>query len=482
MTPARDLVIVGGGPSGMAAALEAVRNGAHPTVIERLDRVGGLARTIEFEGCRFDIGPHRFFTLNEEVQKLFEQVCGDDVRHVSRLTRIFYKRRYFNYPLTPLNALFGMGLFSSLQILASYGAARLRRLWATPKLVSFEDWIVDRFGRRLYETFFKTYTEKVWGISCQRIGADWAGQRIKGLSLLAAVANALFRSRTKVIKTLVDQFLYPRLGAGQLYQRMEAEIVAGGGTVHKKAEVLRIVRDGFRVQSVRYRDSDGTERTLGGDFFLSSAPLTDLVHQLDPPPPAAVLEAARGLRYRNHVGVKLVVHGAAPFPDNWIYVHSPDVRMARISDYRNFSPEMTPAPDIHALTIEYFCFPGDDIWESSDQQLIERAQAELRHMGVSIGRVSGGFVVRSEKAYPVIEIGYEDRIAVIKDFLDRFDNLLPIGRSGMFKYNNQDHAMATGLYAARTALGMGCFDPWLVNIDGVYHESDLLRRHGKASP
>lgn len=453
----------------MAAALEATRHGAQATVIERLDRVGGLARTIDFQGCRFDVGPHRFFTLNEEVHRLFVEVCGVDVRRVSRLTRICYKRKYFNYPLTPINALFGMGIGTSLQILASYLLARIRRAVARPQLVSFEDWIVDRFGRRLFEIFFKTYTEKVWGISCRDISADWAGQRIKGLSLIAAITSAV-RPRRKVIKTLVDEFLYPRLGAGQLYEKMEAMIVGDGGTVHKAAEVVRIEREGFRATSVRYRDRNGVEHTHRGTHYLSSAPLTDLVQQLHPPPPDSVLEAARGLRYRNHVGVNLVLRGRSPFPDNWIYVHSPDVRMARISDYRNFSADMTSASDIHALTIEYFCFADDDIWRSSDEALVELALSELQRMGISHGALIGSFVIRSDKAYPVIEIGHERKIDVIKAFLDRFENLLPIGRSGMFKYNNQDHAMATGLYAARTALGKGHYDPWLVNVDGVYLE------------
>ena len=363
-----------------------------------------------------------------------------------------------------------MGVLTSFKILMSYMAARLRRLVSQPELRSFEDWVIDRFGRRLYETFFKTYTEKVWGIPCTRIGADWAGQRIKGLSLIAAVVNAVFHSKKKTIKTLVDEFYYPRLGAGQLYEKMEQLVVTGGGAVRKNSEVLRIKHDGFRATAVEYRDVQGATNSIGGDFFLSSAPLTELLTQLDPPPPAAVLEAARSLRYRNHVGVNLIIKGASPFPDNWIYVHSPDVRMARISDYLNFSKEMSNAPDIHALTVEYFCFEGDDIWGSSDQELVKRAVAELAIMGIAHGEVIDGFAVRSEKAYPVIEIGYEAKIEVIKSFLDRFENLLPIGRSGMFKYNNQDHAMATGLLAARTALGKGRFDPWLVNIDGVYHE------------
>jgi len=474
VTEPRRFVIIGAGPSGLAAALESVRNGAKPVVIECLDRVGGLARTIEHGGDRFDIGPHRFFTLNEEVKQLFIDVCGSDLVHVPRQTRIYYKGKYFNYPLTPLNALFGMGVLSSIGIVASYGAARLRRVLIRPPIVSFEDWVVDRFGRRLFDTFFKTYTEKVWGISCKRIGADWAGQRIKGLTLTAAVINAVFKSNKKTIKTLIDEFMYPRLGAGQLYEKMERIVTDGGGEVLKKANVTKVRHDGFRVIAVEYRREDGTSETVSGDYFMSSAPLSELVAQLDPPPPPEVLAATQSLRYRNHVGVKLVVDGPPPFPDNWIYVHSNDVKMARISDYRNFSQGMSPSADRHPLTVEYFCFAGDEIWESSDAELLDRGIAELERMGIAVGRISGSFVVRSEKAYPVIEIGYQEKIEIIKAYLDKFENLLPIGRSGMFKYNNQDHAIATGLYAARTALGQGRFDPWLVNIDGIYHEGGAI--------
>ena len=402
--------------------------------------------------------------------QLFADIVGDDLIRVPRLTRIYYRNRFFDYPLTPLNALFGLGILSSIRIFVSYLAARLRRRFASPTIISFEDWVIDRFGRRLYETFFKTYTEKVWGISCQRIGADWAAQRIKGLSLTTAVWNALFRPKKKVIKTLVDEFVYPRLGAGQFYEKMETIVASRGGEIRKRTEVTKLLRDGDRVVAVACRGEDEAEGVLEGDFFLSSAPLTELVAQLDPPPPSEIIAAARGLRYRNHIGVKLVIEGESPFPDNWIYVHSPEVKMARVSNYRNFSKEMGASAACNPVTIEYFCFPGDEIWESSDEALIARAIAELETMGIATGRISGAFVVRSEKAYPVIEIGFEEKVETIRSYLGRFENLLPIGRSGMFKYNNQDHAIATGLYAARTALGLGDFDPWLVNIDAVYQE------------
>ncbi len=466
-----DIVIVGGGPSGLAAAHEAVKHKARVTVVEKLDRLGGLARTLDFEGSKFDIGPHRFFTANREIQALFVDTVGVDLVRVSRLTRIFYNNRYFDYPLTPLNALFGVGVLRSVGIFASYVAARLRRVLQPREPANFEDWIVDRFGRRLYETFFKTYTEKVWGIPCTEIGADWAGQRIKGLSLTTAVMNALFKPKSKVIKTLVDEFFYPRDGAGQLYDKLAAIVRASGSEVRLNSDVRSICRDGNRVRSIVVADNAGASSTLEARNFLVSAPLTDIIAMMDPPAPPEVVHACRSLRYRNHIGVNLLVDGT-PFPDNWIYIHSKEVGMARISNYANFSPAMASRPGLSPMTVEYFTTPGDGIWEAPDAALKERAIAELEHMGI-VGRsqVVGAFVVRSAKAYPVIEIGYERHIEIIKAWLDGLENLLPIGRSGMFKYNNQDHAMYTGILAARTVLGVGKFDPWLVNIDAEYHEA-----------
>jgi protoporphyrinogen oxidase len=265
--------------------------------------------------------------------------------------------------------------------------------------------------------------------------------------------------------------MYSRLGAGQLYVKLAARIEEQGGTILLNTNVTHVFRDGFQVRSVKFKTGSGEDRQVSGDYFLSSIPLTDLLDQLAPPPPSEVVKAARGLRYRNHIGVNLVIKGAAPFPDNWIYVHSPDVKMARICDYQNFSREMGVESDCHPLTIEYFAHEDDDVWTATDRALVELATDELISMGFADRcNIVDSTVVRSAKAYPVIEIGFQDKIQIIKDWLDRFENFLPIGRSGMFKYNNQDHAIATGLLAARTALGIGNFDPWLVNIDGIYQE------------
>lgn len=434
--------------------------------------VGGLARTERFNGNRFDIGPHRFFTMNAEVNALFKDVCGEELVKVPRLTRIFYRRKFFNYPLTPINALFGVGLVTGSLFFLSYIAARLRARFHPRPLHTFEDWIVDRFGRRLFQAFFKTYTEKVWGISCDRISAEWAGQRIKGLSLAQAIRHALFRSKGGKIKTLVDEFGYPRLGAGQFYERLADSVTGCGGKVELGRRSRRILRDGTRVTGVEFSDAVGATHVETGDFYLSSAPLTEIMGQFDPPPPPAVLEATAGLRYRHHLSVQLLLKGDNPFPDNWIYVHAREVKMARVASYRNFSPDMTSAPDIHPVTVEYFCFEDDPVWLSSEAELLDLAKRELSVMGIGAkATVDGGFVIRSARAYPVIESGYEARIDTIKGWLDTLENFLPIGRSGMFKYNNQDHAIFTGLLGARTATGQGRFDPWRVNIDAVYHES-----------
>jgi protoporphyrinogen oxidase len=465
-----DIVVVGGGPSGLAAAYEGVNRGATVTVLERLGQVGGLCRTLEFDGCRFDIGPHRFFTKNAEVRDLFHRVLGDDLISVRRQTRIFHDGIYFDYPLTPLNAMTGIGLRAGLRIAGSYAAARIRGRVAPKPPESFEDWVVDRFGRELFARFFQTYTEKVWGVPCDQIGADWAAQRIRGLSLGVAIRNALSGNNSSEVKTLIDEFVYPRLGAGHTYEKLSALVVAGGGCVRTGCTVQQLRREGSRIRALVMSDSDGHRHEIEGRHFLTSASLTDTIEMIDPPPPDEVLRAGRALRYRDHIGVNLVVKGAV-FPDNWIYVHTNQVAVARISSYRNFSPEMASAADVSPITAEYFAFPGDALSSATDEQLIDRAIQELQRLGIiKRERVIDGFVVRNAKAYPVIEIGYQEHVSTIKAWLDGLENLVPIGRSGMFKYNNQDHAIATGLLAARRVLGLGRFDPWLVNIDAEYQE------------
>ncbi|MFH1861288.1 MAG: NAD(P)/FAD-dependent oxidoreductase [bacterium] len=464
------VIVIGAGPSGLAAAYELATHDVPVVLVERLQQVGGLSRTIRNGGARFDVGPHRFFTKNQEVHQLWVDILKEDLLSVPRLTRIFYNNKFFYYPLAPVNALFGIGPVAALNIISSYLNARIQQKISPTEPKNFEDWVVNQFGRRLFETFFKTYTEKVWGIPCTQVGADWAGQRIKGLSLWTAVINSIFKPKQKNIKTLVDEFVFPRLGAGMFYELMADHIQKRGGKILLGRQATGFKHEDSRMRSVILKDENGAAEEIEGDAFLVSSPLTDGLLGLEPAPPPEVIQAARGLRYRNHLGVDLEVEGN-PFPDNWIYVHSREVNLARIANYRNFSKDMASSESKTPITVEYFCFDDDSVWNRKDDELIDLAKSELKLMNIlQPDQVHSGFVVRNRKAYPVIEIGYEQKINTLKEYIERFKNFQPIGRSGMFRYNNQDHAIVTGLLAARNILGKK-FDVWSVNIDAEYHES-----------
>lgn len=468
------IVIIGAGPAGLAAAYAALESGYRCTVLEKDDCVGGIARTVNYKGYLFDIGGHRFFTKNREVNAFWHNILPHDFLQVKRLSRIYYNRTFFYYPLRPWNAFLGLGPIRSFHILLSYLKARISPY---PEERSFEEWVTNRFGRVLYKTFFKTYTEKVWGIPCSQIEAEWAAQRIKGLSLSSAVKNALFRDRANRIKTLIPRFHYPREGPGMLYQRLADMIREKGGRIEYNAEATEIHHQQDRVTRVSvFNPKTAQTHQVEGDFFLSSMPLTHLAQRLIPSAPADVLDACSRLHYRAILVVNLVIEIKDLFPDNWVYVHSPEVHVGRLQNYKNWSPDMIKtSPDRYtSIGMEYFCNEGDELWKTQDENLIERAGEELRVLGLlSEGKnsIRDGFVVRMPYTYCIYELGYKTHLDRIKGKIRDLKNLQPIGRAGMFKYNNMDHSILTGFLGVRNIRGEN-FDLWNVNVEQEYHEED----------
>jgi protoporphyrinogen oxidase len=466
-------VIAGGGPAGLTAAYELTKHGHSCVVLEAdANLVGGISRTDQYRGYRFDIGGHRFFSKSEEVNALWREILGDQLITRKRMSRIYYDRKFFHYPLKPANALLNLGFVRAVRIVASYLKAQLRPI--RPER-SFEDWTVNRFGRLLFEIFFKTYTEKVWGMPTHAIAAEWAGQRIKGLSLFGAVWDAFFgklgHKKGEVVKTLIDTFQYPRLGPGQMWEAARDKVRRGGNAVHLDRRVIGIEHDGSAVSAFVARDAQGRLTRYYGDHFLSTLPIRELIRSLSPQPPRVVVEAAESLRYRDYLTVVLIVDRAETFPDNWIYIHEPDVRLGRIQNFKNWSPDLVPDLSKTSLGLEYFCFEGDDLWTRSDADLIELGRREIDAIGlVQASEVIDGCVVRMPKAYPVYDDAYQNHLAVIRSWLKTLPNLELAGRNGMHKYNNQDHSMMTAVLAARNILGLGPFDPWKVNTDAEYHE------------
>jgi protoporphyrinogen oxidase len=466
------VVIIGAGPAGLTAGYELSRRGYQAEILEADSRyVGGLARTVEYQGFRFDIGGHRFFSKNPEIEALWTELLGARMRDCSRLSRIYYRGRFFKYPIEPLDALLNLGPVEALRSLLSYLQVQRH---SPVHIRSFEEWVVSAFGRHLYEIFFKTYTEKVWGIPCDQISADWAAQRIRGLSLVSVMRSLLRvpERNGKVIKTLVDHFRYPALGPGEMWQKTARVIEEAGGTLRMGQPVRGIYREDGRVTAVTTQSGNGTQ-IYRGDSFVSTMPLAELVAGFNPPAPETVLASARALRYRDFITVALIIDQAELFPDNWIYIHDPGVRVGRIQNFKNWSAEMVPDPRFTVLGLEYFCSEKDALWSLSDEQLIEIAKDELATLGLADkSKIVDGAVVRQPKAYPLYDHDYRENVAKVREFLAiEAPNLQVAGRNGMHRYDNQDHAMMTGLMAARNIMGAS-FDLWRVNSDAEYLESE----------
>lgn len=464
------VVIIGGGPAGLTAGYELMKHGVQSIVVEKADKVGGISRTEVYKGYRFDIGGHRFFTKVGEVQAIWKEILGNDFIQVPRMSRIYYNGKFYDYPLSLLKTLKNLGPIYSALVVNSYLKAKLRqRLRPQAEAETFEDWVINCFGERLYRTFFKTYTEKVWGLPCSQIRADWAAQRIQNMSLKQVLINALFGRQNA--KSLIKKFDYPRLGPGMMWECCQKILTTHGSTVHLNTEVVRIERNGHWIERVIAKQGDDTF-VLEGKHFINSMPVAALVQRLDPPPPKAVLDAARGLKYRDFLIVSLIINREHLFPDNWLYIHSPEFQVGRIQNFKNWSPDMVPDPTKTCLGMEYFCNQGDALWTMTDQDLVKLASQEIvrLNLGVSPGDIEDGCVIRQYKAYPVYDGDYRQHLQVLQDYLETFENLQTIGRNGMHRYNNQDHSMLTALLAAKNILG-GKHNLWAVNVERSYHEN-----------
>ncbi len=467
------VLIAGAGPAGLAAAHELVRHAVYPLIVEKGSQVGGIARTETYHGYRFDIGGHRFYTKDGTIQRLWQEMLGEAFIEVTRLSRIYYQGQFFDYPLRLPNVISKLGLVESARILTSYLQARIAPLQPEE---TFEQWAINRFGYRLYQAFFRSYTEKVWGIPCHQIRAEWAAQRIMGLSLVSAVADAL--GGTSGTRSLIKTFHYPVLGPGMMWERFRDVVAAHGGETWLDSPVQRLVHSGGRVTHVDV-DRAGTRQTLAVDQVISSMPLSQLILRLDPAPPADVQTAARSLTYRAFILVGLIVQRPHLFPDNWLYIHAPHVQVGRIQNFKNWSAAMVPDPQNTSLGLEYFCNEGDALWRRSDAELLGLAAQEMAALRLApAAEVSDGVVFRQPAAYPVYDQTYRQNLQVIQGYLRNFTNLQTIGRNGLHRYNNQDHAMLTGILAARNIFGEG-HDLWEVNTDRSHYEEVVIPSLGR---
>jgi protoporphyrinogen oxidase len=463
----RRVIIIGGGPAGLTSAYELSKHAVPAVVLEADSVVGGIARTVNYQGYLFDIGGHRFYTKWDEVRELWQEVLGDKFLLRPRLSRIYYRKKFFSYPLVAKDALFGLGLVEAVRIMASYLRARV---FPSHKEENLEQWFCNRFGRRLYENFFKSYTEKVWGLPCTEIHAEWAARRIRGLSLTTALRSALWKNTRPEAKTLIHQFHYPERGPGQLWEALTERLQARNYPVLTEHPVVKIHHRGGKVTGL-VTAGPGGEKYFAGTDFISSMPMRDLINALEEPAPEEVRRVANRLRYRDLLIVSLITKRREVVPDNWIYVHDPGMKVGRIQNFKNWSPAMVPDRNKTCLGMEYFVFQDDGLWSSPDDQLLELAGKEIAQLGlVRPEEIEDGTVVRMPKAYPIYQDSFAEQVKVIRRYVEQnLTNLQLVGRNGMHKYNNQDHSMMTGLGAARNILGAH-YDLWAINTEPDYYE------------
>ncbi len=472
--PDKKVIILGAGPTGLSAGYQLTKKGVETIVLEKENYVGGIARTVVKDSFRFDLGGHRFFTKKDELMNFVKDVMGDELVLTPRTSRIYFNGKYFNYPLKPLNALLNLGFVYTLKAMFDYVLMNIKIIFRSPKIVSLEDWVVSQFGRTLFEIFFRPYTEKVWGIKCNQIAAEWAAQRIKGLSLSSAIKNALFKHQKGKPTTLIDEFFYPKLGIGRISERLQEEINKKNGVLLNN-NVTRILHKDNKVLSVETA-TNGNKQIHQGTHFLSTIPFTELILKLDPTPPNDITNAAKSLGYRELVTIHFMINAERVTNDTWIYIQDPNITFGRIHEPKNWSKYMAPEGKTN-IVIEYFCFEGDRIWSTEDGELIKLTIDELTEKLCFIDKnlILDAFVVRTKKAYPMYQLGYREPFNKLKEYIKGFSNLQVIGRYGMYKYNNMDHCIETALRAVDNIFGAN-FDLYEINKEPEYHEIKYSKR------
>ena len=471
-------LIIGSGPAGLSAAFRLTQNG-QPAIILESDptRIGGLSCSVRFGSCRFDIGGHRFFTKSPEVEAFWQDILGSEFLLRDRISRILYRDQYFSYPLDVAEVLRKLGPSYSCKCLLSFALARLL---PRPTTANYEDWMINSFGEVLFDTFFRSYTEKVWGIPCNQLSSDWAAQRTKGVNGWSILKRfiGLSNGNSKRVRSFVEQFSYPRLGAGQMWEAVAKRVQTAGGDLRMGCTLERLSAQPDGRLQAWYRRADGSTDSLVTSALVSSAPICALIHALQPAAPEKVLDAAKSLRHRDFIIVVFKVRRRNIFPDNWIYVHDPSVHVGRIQNFNNWSGDLVPEPDVTLLGMEYFCFFNDPQWVISSERVMEQAWCELARLRiVRLEEEHSGCVVHAPQAYPIYDQGYKENLTIIKEFLQQqYPQIQLIGRNGMHRYNNQDHSVMTGFLAARNILeNTRKYDLWKVNEDACYHEEEQVK-------